>query len=86
MGVSGYKMNRELQKYYEERFSTMGTQGWRDLMEDAEAMLVSTNSLDGVNDEKTLQFRKGEISILKWLISLKSVSEAAYEELNNARD
>ncbi len=32
-------MNPELQKYYEERFSMMSTQGWIDLMEDVAAQL-----------------------------------------------
>lgn len=76
-------MDRELLNYYENRFQMCSSQGWRDLMEDAERMLVSTNSLEGIDDEKSLHFRKGELSIIKWLISLKSVSEAAYEDLNN---
>ena len=77
-------IDKELQRYYEDRFSMCSTQGWQDLIEDAELMLESTNSLDGVNDEGTLKFRKGEISILKWLLSLKAASEAAYEELQDA--
>lgn len=76
-------MDLELQKYYENRFKMMAEQGWLDLMEDVQAMLVSTNSLDGVDTPEKLNYRKGEISILKWLLSLKSVSEKSYEELQN---
>ena len=32
--------------------------------------------------EKSLQFRKGELSILIWLKNLKQVSERAFEDLN----
>ncbi len=75
-------MNPELQKYYEERFSTMSSQGWRDLMEDVDKMIEPLNNISTIADEKSLQFRKGELSILIWLKNLKQISERAFEELN----
>ena len=75
-------MNPELQKYYEERFSTMSTQGWIDLMEDVDKMIEPLNNISTSADEKSLQFRKGELSILIWLKNLKQVSERAFEDLN----
>ena len=75
-------MNPELQKYYEERFSMMSTQGWIDLMEDVDKMIEPLNNISTIADEKTLQFRKGELSILIWLKNLKQVSERAFEDLN----
>ena len=75
-------MNPELQKYYEDRFDLFSRQGWADLMEDVDNMLIPLNNVSTIADEKSLQFRKGEISILIWLKMLKSVSEQAYEELN----
>lgn len=75
-------MTPELQKYYEDRFSTMATEGWRDLMEDIDNMINSLNNISTIPDESTLQFKKGELSILMWLKTLKQVSERAYEELN----
>ena len=75
-------MNPELQKYYEERFSTMSTQGWIDLMEDVDKMIEPLNNVSTIVDEKGLQFRKGELSILIWLKNLKQVSERAFEDLN----
>ncbi len=75
-------MNQELQKYYEERFSMMGTEGWKDLCMDIDIMIESLNNISVIHDEKTLLFKKGELSILTWLKTLKEVSEQAYEELN----
>lgn len=75
-------MSPELQRYYEERFSTMSTQGWMDLMEDVDKMIEPLNNISTIPDEKTLQFRKGELSILIWLKNLKQVSERAFEDLN----
>jgi len=75
-------MNPELQKYYEERFSMMATPGWGDLMEDVDGMINALNNLSAVEDEKSLQFKKGELSILLWLKNLRQVSSDAYEDLN----
>jgi hypothetical protein len=75
-------MNPELQRYYEERFSMMSTQGWVDLMEDVDKMIEPLNNISTIADEKSLQFRKGEYSILIWLKNLKQVSERAFEDLN----
>lgn len=74
-------MDKELQTYYEERFSMMGSGGWKDLIVDVDNMISSLNNLNAIADEKTLHFKKGELSILMWLKSLKSVSEQAYEAM-----
>ena len=75
-------MTPELQKYYEDRFSMMATDGWKDLMEDIDNMMESLNNISTIPDEKSLQFKKGELSILIWLKTLREVSQRAYEELN----
>jgi hypothetical protein len=75
-------MTPELQKYYESRFDMMSTEGWKDLSVDIDIMIESLNNLSVIPDGKTLMFKKGELSILTWLKTLKEVSERAYEELN----
>ncbi len=75
-------MAPELQKYYEDRFDLFSMPGWIELIEDANKMFEALNNVSTISDEKSLQFRKGEISILTWLITLKEVSERAYEDLN----
>jgi hypothetical protein len=72
----------ELQRYYENRFSMMGSDGWKDLVEDIDSMIASLNNISVISDEQSLQFKKGELSILTWLKTLRQVSERAYEELN----
>jgi ethanolamine utilization cobalamin adenosyltransferase len=74
-------MNPELEKYYTARFEMMSTQGWKDLVEDIDKIIVSLNNISVVSDEKDLQFKKGELSILTWLKNLKEISERAYEEI-----
>jgi hypothetical protein len=75
-------MSPELDKYYSDRFDMFSHQGWIDLMQDVDKMLESMNNVSTISDEKSLQFRKGEISMLIWLQTLKWVSERAYEDLN----
>ena len=75
-------MTPELQHYYENRFDMMSREGWKDLMEDIDNMINSLNNISTIPDEKSLQFKKGELSILMWLKTLKQVSTQAYEELN----
>jgi hypothetical protein len=75
-------MTPELQKYYEDRFSMMGSDGWKDLMEDIDTMISSLINISVITDEQSLQLKKGVLSILTWLKTLKQVSERAYEELN----
>ncbi len=75
-------MTPELQRYYENRFSMMGSDGWKDLVEDIDSMIASLNNISVISDEQSLQFKKGELSILTWLKTLRQVSERAYEELN----
>ena len=79
-------MNRELQDYYENRFSMMATPGWQDLLEDIDLMLSSTDTVKGVETVEQLHFRKGEVSIMTWLKNLKQSSEEVYEQLQQEED
>ena len=74
-------MSPELQRYYENRFSMMGSDGWKDLVEDIDTMIKSLNNISVISDEQSLQFKKGELSILTWLKTLKEASERAYEDI-----
>lgn len=79
-------MKRELQDYYENRFSMMSTQGWNDLMDDIEIMIKATDTLQGIDSEQQLQFKKGELSIMNWLRSLRESSSEVYEQLSQEED
>jgi len=79
-------MNRELQDYYENRFSMMATTGWQDLLEDIDLMLSSTDTVKGVDSVEQLHFRKGEVSIMTWIKNLKQSSEEVYEQLQQEED
>jgi hypothetical protein len=79
-------MNRELQDYYENRFTMMAAQGWQDLLEDIELMITSTDTLGGIETIEQLHFRKGEMSIMNWIKTLKESSTDVYEQLQQEED
>ena len=79
-------MNRELQDYYENRFAMMSTQGWKDLVDDVVTMLEATDRLGGVETEQQLHFKKGELSILNWIKTLRESSTEVYEQLSEEED
>lgn len=79
-------MNRELQDYYENRFAMMSTQGWKDLVEDIEVMIEATDRLGGIETEQQLHFKKGEMSIMNWIKTLRESSTEVYEQLSQEED
>ena len=61
----------------------MATDGWQDLIEDAQAMFNSLNHVLSIQNETDLMVKKGQLDLLQWLINLKPASEQAYEQLLN---
>lgn len=76
-------MTPELEKYYEERFSMMSTQGWAELVEDLTELKDNYADITKVNNVESLYFKQGQMDILNFILNLKSVSEFAYESLKN---
>lgn len=76
-------MDKALQKYYEDRFSMMASTGWSDLVDDAKEIFKAVNNLAPVSTETELFFRKGQLDILQWFLTLKESSASAYEQLSS---
>jgi hypothetical protein len=76
-------MDKELQDYFENRFSTMSTMGWKDFIEDAQVLYDSYLQVNTVNSIEDLYKRKGQLDILQWVLNLKNVSEQTYKELQD---
>jgi len=69
-------MSPELQQYYEYRLEMMSGTAWKQLIEDLTEMRSAYENI------RNIEFRKGQVDILDYLIGLKELSETAYEELN----
>ena len=74
-------LDKKLQSYYENRFSMMATEGWQDLMVDAQGIFDSLNHVMSIQNESDLMVKKGQLDLLNWLLNLKPASEQAYEQL-----
>ena len=79
-------MDLILQKYYEDRLSMCSTDAWKELMKDIEGMLKATDTLSSVSEAHSLDFRKGEVSMMRWMLSIADISEESYMRLKDARD
>lgn len=78
-------MDKELQDYYDARFSMFASKGWKDLVEDVEKMVTASDSLSNVKTVDDLNFCKGELSIMRWLLGLKDMTNDAFKELTDAQ-
>lgn len=74
-------MSPELEKYYDARLAMFDTKGWIDLLEDVKAMESTVNTLDGVTPEN-VDFKQGELSIIKWILNLQQQTVETMEDLN----
>jgi hypothetical protein len=76
-------IDKTLQKYYEETFSTMSTEGWKFFIEDMEKIKTSINNIYEVKDEQTLKFRQGQLDIIDLVLGRKAMCEEVYEDITN---
>ena len=74
-------MDENLKQYYEERFTTFATIGWKDFLVDVQAMLEVYNRIDSADTLEEFYKRKGQVDILQWILSVKDVSEETYDNL-----
>jgi len=79
-------MAPDLQKYYDETFSMMATQGWAMLLEDLAKIKTTVNELSTVQDAHSLFHRQGQLDILNLILSRKEACETAYESLQEASE
>lgn len=78
-------MDLELEKYYLKRFDMFSHPAWKDLIEDVQNMMDATNTLSGVTPEN-VGFKQGEVSIMRWILTLQKTTEESYKDLINADD
>jgi hypothetical protein len=77
-------MDIELQKYYEDRLDMCSTDAWKELMKDISEMLKYTDTLSSVSETHSVDFRKGEVSMMRWMLSVANISEETYMRLKDA--
>ena len=76
-------MAPDLEKYYDNQFSMMATEGWKDMIEDFKELEKNLSNVRTVADDHTLYFRLGQLDILDLILKRKETCEQVYEELIN---
>lgn len=76
-------MAPDLEKYYDNQFSMMATEGWKDMIEDFKELEKNLSNVRTVADDHTLHFRLGQLDILDLILKRKETCEQVYEELIN---
>ena len=74
-------MDESTQKYYESLFEMYATDGWKALIEDLEAHAEQYKSIEFVHDERTLNFQKGRLDEVKFILGHEEFMKNAYEEI-----
>jgi hypothetical protein len=74
-------MDKALQHYYEETFSTMSTEGWKYLIEDLKKLEENLVNVRTVKDEQSLNYRLGQLDILDLILNRRQTCEDIYNDL-----
>jgi len=69
-------------EYYYNRLHLIEQDGWRDLVAELENLEVIYNKLDSIESDKDLWFAKGQLSILRQILSIEDTTKRAMEELD----
>ena len=76
-------LDQQLEKYYDNQFSMMATEGWKDIIEDFKELEKNLSNVRTVADDHTLHFRLGQLDILDLILKRKDTCEKVYEELQH---
>jgi len=72
----------QTKKFYRDRTDLVEQDGWRDLIEELKNLEEIYNKLDSIESEKDLWFAKGQLAILRQILSLEDSTKRAVEELD----
>ena len=72
----------QTKEFYRARTDLVEQDGWRDLIEELKNLEELYNKLDSIESEKDLWFAKGQLSILRQILSLEDTTKRAVEELD----
>jgi len=73
--------DQKLQKHYDDAFAMHSSDGWKDLMEDAQGAADAAANVRNVTAEQSVDFRRGQLHVLDWLLKRKEFYEQAYDML-----
>ena len=70
-------------RFIEDRLAMMESEGWLDLIADLETIQEGVVNIDTMTDEKDLWEAKGQLNILRFLLTLENSTHLALEQLQD---
>ena len=67
-------------RFIEDRLAMMESEGWLDLIADLETIQANVVNIDTITDEKDLWEAKGQLNILRFLLTLENTTKIAMEQ------
>ena len=80
--MTNHSEEQTTEEYYRARQDLIEQDGWRDLVEELKNLENLYNKLDSIESEKDLWFAKGQLSIVRQILSLEDTTKRAAEELD----
>ena len=68
------------QQFIEDRLAMMESNGWFDLVADLKNIQTNVVDIDTMSDEKDLFEAKGQLSIIRFLLTLENTTEITLEQ------
>ena len=69
-------------RYLEDRLAMMESEGWLDLIADLETIQTNVVNIDTMTDEKDLWEAKGQLAILRFILTLENTTKITMEQSN----
>lgn len=76
-------MDKETEKYYQSLKDMFRTDGWKVLMDELKNNALQINSVEATKDNEELNFRKGQLNILAFVLNMESTVEHYMNEGSN---
>ena len=67
-------------RFIEDRLAMMESEGWLDLSADLETIQANVVNIDTMSDEKDLWEAKGQLNILRFLLTLENTTKITMEQ------
>ncbi len=69
-------------RFIEDRLAMMESEGWLDLIADLETIQEGVVNIDTMTDEKDLWEAKGQLAILRFIMTLENTTKITMEQSN----
>ena len=68
------------ERFIEDRLAMMESEGWLDLVADLKNIQTNVVDIDTMSDEKDLWEAKGQLTILRFLLTLENTTKITLEQ------